>query len=118
MDELNLRGMSFFGYHGVYPEERKLGCQFSIDLQLKGDFSFESTSDDIRQTVDLVEVYRCIEEIVCEKSFNLIETLAEEIALTVLADFKVNQVTAFVRKLNPPIPGAVDTIEAVITRSK
>ena len=115
---LNLRGMNFFGYHGVYPEERKLGCQFTVDLQLKGDFSLETTNDDIGRTVDLVEVYRCIEEIICDKSFNLIETLAEEIALTVLAEFNVKQVTAFVRKLNPPLPGAIESIEAVITRSK
>jgi dihydroneopterin aldolase len=118
MDTLKLIGMRFYGYHGVYPEEEKLGGQFLVDVELKGDFSYENTRDELRRSVDLVEVHNLVREIVCEKRFNLLETLAEEIAELVLNGFGVEEVTVHVRKEAPPIPGSVYAIEALIMRRK
>jgi len=117
-DILRLRDMRFFGYHGAYPEEKRLGGQFRITVELRGDFSYENTNDDLKRSVDLTAVYRIVEEVVSEKSFNLIETLAEEIADLILGGFGVDGVTVTVVKDNPPIPGAVQAIEAVITRER
>lgn len=116
-DMLRLLGMRFYAYHGAFPEEEKLGGQFIVNLELKGDFSYDDTRDELDRTVDLAEVYRSVEEIVCEKRFNLIETLAEEIAEVTLENFDVQMVTVTVRKEAPPIPGAVSAIEATITRT-
>lgn len=117
-DILRLKGMRFYGYHGAYPEERKLGGQFLVNVDLKGDFSYDNTEDELERTVDLVKVYKVVEEIVCEKQFNLLETLAEEIAEVILGGFGVDSVTVSVSKELPPIPGPVQSIEAVITRHK
>jgi len=110
--------MRFYGYHGAYPEERKLGGQMLVNIDLKGDFSYDNTEDELKRTVDLVQVYKVVEEIVCEKQFNLLETLAEEIAEVILGGFGVDAVTVSVTKELPPIPGAVQSIEAVVTRQK
>jgi dihydroneopterin aldolase len=118
MDTLKLIGMRFYGYHGVYTEEEKLGGQFLVDVELRGDFSYENTHDDLKRSVDLTEVHNLVKEIVCEKRFNLIETLAEEIAELVLGGFGVEEVTVRVRKEAPPIPGSVFAIEALVTRKK
>ena len=72
----------------------------------------------MKRTIDLVAVYRIVEEIVSDKSFNLIETLAEEICDLILGGFGVDSVTVTVIKDNPPIPGSVQSIEAVITRER
>jgi dihydroneopterin aldolase len=32
-----MRGMVFHGYHGYYPEERKLGQKFIVDCDLETD---------------------------------------------------------------------------------
>ena len=32
MDKIYLNGMKFYGYHGVFPEENKLGQRFYVDL--------------------------------------------------------------------------------------
>lgn len=34
MDTITLTGMSFYGYHGVMPEEQRMGQRFYIDLEL------------------------------------------------------------------------------------
>jgi dihydroneopterin aldolase len=110
--------MRFFAYHGAFPEEERLGGHFYVDLELEADFSGATTRDQLSRSVDVIEVYRLVEEIVCEKRFNLIETLAEEIAREVLEAFKVDAVTATVRKENPPVPGAICAIEATIRRER
>lgn len=116
-DLLRLKNMRFYGFHGAFPEEKRLGGQYRVSIDMTGDFSFENTNDELKRTVDLVEVYRTVEEIVCEKRFNLIETLAEEIAEVALAGFGIEQITVYVAKEQPPIPGIVQEIEAVVTRT-
>lgn len=37
MDKMVLHRMEYYGYHGVFPEERKLGQRFYIDLELELD---------------------------------------------------------------------------------
>ena len=34
MDEICIKGLRLFGYHGVYPEEEERGQDFYIDLKL------------------------------------------------------------------------------------
>ena len=33
-DEILLEGMRFYGYHGVHPEEQRLGQRFVVDVAL------------------------------------------------------------------------------------
>lgn len=117
-DVLRLKRMKFFGYHGVFQEERRLGGEYIVDVELQGDFSRASTEDNIERTVDLSVVYKKVKSIVCEQSFNLIETLAEAIALEMISSFKINQATVRVRKTTPPIQGIIESTEAVVTRRR
>jgi dihydroneopterin aldolase len=36
-DRILLRGLVFYGYHGVNPEEQKLGQRFRVDITLWAD---------------------------------------------------------------------------------
>ncbi|MBE3555199.1 MAG: dihydroneopterin aldolase, partial [Thermicanus sp.] len=33
MDKLFIRGMEFYSYHGVFPEENRLGQLFIVDVE-------------------------------------------------------------------------------------
>lgn len=118
LDILRISGMKFYAYHGAFPEEEKLGGQYIVDVELEGNFSYDRTRDELKRTVDLEEVYRTTEEIVCERRFNLIETLAEEIAEDILENFEVEAVTVMVHKDSPPIPGMVESVEAEVYRRR
>lgn len=34
MDKIILKNMQFYGFHGLFPEENKLGQRFQVDVEL------------------------------------------------------------------------------------
>ncbi len=117
LDVIRLLNMTFYAFHGVDEAERKLGQRFEVDAELFLDLRRAGETDDLTQTVDYVRVYELIEEIVIEHEYQLIETLAEEIAQSILKTFPVEEVTVRVRKPNAPFRGICDAVEVEITRS-
>lgn len=103
MDKMKLHRMEYFGYHGVFEEERKLGQRFYVDLELDLDLSGAGRSDDLNLTVNYAEVHFMVKEIVETRSFRLIEALGECIATALLDTYTViNAVTVKVTKPHPP----------------
>lgn len=39
MDKIYVNKMEFYGYHGVFPEETKLGQRFKVDLIVQTDLA-------------------------------------------------------------------------------
>ncbi|MEK4848870.1 dihydroneopterin aldolase [Paenibacillus sp. FSL H7-0756] len=103
MDKMKLHRMEYYGYHGVFEEERKLGQRYYIDLELELDLQGAGLSDDLEQTVNYAEVHVEVKKIVETQSFKLIEALAERIASGLLDTYTViNAVTVQVTKPHPP----------------
>lgn len=63
-----------------------------LDLQPAG------VDDDLTQTIDYGRAYELVREVVEERSFKLLEALAEAISAGLLAAFEVDEVTVRVRK--------------------
>lgn len=57
-DKLILRGLLFHGFHGVKPEERKLGQKFLIDVDAWMDLRAAGKSDELSDTVSYTDIYR------------------------------------------------------------
>lgn len=103
MDKMTLHRMEYYGYHGVFEEERKLGQRFYVDLELELDLQAAGLNDDLTQTVNYAEVHETVKNIVETKSFKLIEALAEHIASALLDTYTIiNAVTVKVTKPHPP----------------
>lgn len=103
MDRMHLEGMEFFGYHGVIPEENRLGQRFRVDLTLHLDLRSAARQDNLDLTVNYADVYRRIKDIVEGQPVRLIETLAERIATDLLNTYTgINAVNVKVTKLHPP----------------
>jgi 7,8-dihydroneopterin aldolase/epimerase/oxygenase len=117
-DEILLAGMRFYGYHGVNPEERVLGQRFTVDVAMAVDLRRAGQSDELADTVSYSEVYRLVKQIVEGTPRNLIEAVAEEIAVDILKrDERVKRVTVTVHKTEVPLKGALLDAAAVrITR--
>jgi dihydroneopterin aldolase len=119
MDKIKLAGMQFYGYHGVFPEENKLGQRFAVDVELSLDLSSAGKTDDLKQTVNYAEAYALIKQIVEGPPFRLIEALAEKIASDLLHQYTiVNDVTVRVVKPHPPIQGQLEYVAAEISRKR
>jgi 7,8-dihydroneopterin aldolase/epimerase/oxygenase len=119
MDKMYVSGMKFYGYHGVFPEEQKLGQRFNVDVTLGLDLSRAGLTDDLNETVNYKEVYDAVKEIVEGDSVQLLETLSEAICSTLLGKFtRIMEATVKVIKPDPPIPGHYDSVAVEITRSR
>ena len=104
-DKIILTGIEIFGYHGCSDEEKKLGQKFYVDLELNLDLSKAGQSDNFEDTVDYSQVILLVEKIVGGTPRRLIETVAEEIAEKILAEFeRVESLTLTLHKPNAPLP--------------
>ncbi len=50
-DRILLRDLRFYGYHGVHPEEQRLGQPFAVDLEAELDLRRAGQRDDLSDTV-------------------------------------------------------------------
>lgn len=111
--------MRFYGYHGVFPEETRLGQRFIVDLTVELDLQKAGQSDYLHDSINYGDLYALCKEIVEGKPFKLIEAIAEKISSSVLEKyFLIQTVTVKVIKPDPPIPGHYDSVAIEITRSR
>jgi dihydroneopterin aldolase len=116
-DRIILKGMRFYGYHGVMPAERELGQPFVVDLELRCDLREAGETDDLARTVDYSRVFELVKGIVAGGPYLLIEALAERIAASLLAGFPVREVSVRVSKPQAPLKGIFTDVAVEIRRS-
>jgi dihydroneopterin aldolase len=117
-DKIILKGIRFHGYHGTSESERQVGQKYEVDAELICSLAAAGCTDDLGQTVDYAEVVDLIIETGTEKSFHLIEALAERSASRILNRFAVDEVRLTVKKLSPPIEQSLTYVAVQICRSK
>ena len=119
MDKIFVNQMSFYGYHGVFPEETKLGQRFKVDLTVETDLSKAGKSDNLEDSVNYGELYEACKEVVEGKPYKLVEAVAENIASNILNKFaSVQRCTVKVYKPDPPIPGHYESVAIEIVRGR
>jgi len=113
LTKIRINNAKFFSYHGVLEYEKEFGNEFEADIEMDCDIPDLSLSDDLRQTVNYLEVYNLVRSLFMEEKFNLIETLNILICKTILEKFPlVNTVEVRIRKPNAPL-GIIDSVEIV-----
>ena len=117
-DRIGLRGLKFFGYHGVLREEKALGQLFIVDVDLYHDLRKAGKTDQVEDTINYAEVYDYIKNIVTTERYDLIEKLGERIAEDILTNFECTGVRVIVHKPQAPIPGIFDDAFVEIYREK
>src|SRR5439155_21724335 len=74
---------------GIYPEEKTKPQRIVVNIDLSVQEGDHPTSDDIKNVVSYEIVVKKVERIIAEGHVNLIETLAELIAIACLKDARV-----------------------------
>lgn len=114
--KLTLKNMVFYGYHGVYTEERRLGQQIAVDVEMLSDMKDAGLKDDLELTVNYVDVYDLVRQIVETKQYNLIEAMAFAILNQLGEKYQLKKITVRVRKPHPPVGGLVDAAECEVSK--
>jgi 7,8-dihydroneopterin aldolase/epimerase/oxygenase len=119
VDKIELKGMEFYGYHGVLPEETILGQRFKVDLTVFLDLSKAGENDNLEDSINYAELYNICKEVVEGLPFKLIEAVAENIAMKILRGYdSVMECIVKVIKPDPPIPGHYQHVAVEIKRSR
>jgi len=117
-DKVLMHGLTFYGYHGVIPEENTLGQRFIVDIEMGVDARDAGTTDDLTKTVDYVAVYADVRAIVEGPPCKLIETVAERIAMRILAGYPAETVRVRVKKPDVPIPASLEYVGVEVLRER
>ena len=54
--KVELEGLEFHAYHGIYPEERSSGNKFEVDIVVNTSFDEPAFHDDLSGTINYEEI--------------------------------------------------------------
>lgn len=118
MDKIIIKGIRFHGHHGVPEAERQVGGHYEVDATLSYPLINAGKSDTLEDTIDYASIVDLIVDIGTNRSFQLIEALAETIATEMVQQYPIDTVHLTVKKLNPPIKQPITYFAVEICRSK
>ncbi len=103
-DEIFVRKIKAYGYHGVFEKENREGQWFFVDLKMRLSLAEAAATDDLEKTVNYAAAAAvakaCVE---IRPPFRLIEKLAGTIAERILEAFpRVRSVEVRVHKPHAP----------------
>ncbi|QEV98870.1 dihydroneopterin aldolase [Microbacterium caowuchunii] len=117
-DRITITGLRGFGFHGVYPEEKREGQEFVVDVTMTVDLRPAAASDDVADTVHYGEVADDVVAEIEQRPVDLIETLAGRIADVVLARPLVRAVAVTVHKPSAPITVPFTDVSVTVERTR
>ena len=106
-DKILLKGLAFYGHHGVSPHEKALGQRFIVDVTMECDTRAAGLSDDLADAVDYVPAYEIVKAVMEGESKDLIESVAKDIAGQILETLNVSAVRVTIKKPEVAIRGSI-----------
>lgn len=117
MNEIRIKNLEIFAYHGVLEEEKKNGQKFYVDATLKTDFLQAAKEDNLSLSTHYGEVCLQIKESMTHKSHDLIESVARKVAEDILVKFPlVDEITLELKKPFAPIPLEFESVSVALSR--
>lgn len=117
-DSIRLTGLRIFAHHGVLDFERENGQEFIIDLEIAVDLAPAAASDDVTKTIHYGELAEAVYAAVQADTVDLIETVAERVAVIALSYERAALVTVTIHKPAAPITVPFGDVSVTITRSR
>lgn len=98
-----LQGVRFYAFHGVMPQERKVGGEFLVDLKVGYPIEAAMQSDEVADTLNYAELYQLVKAEMDVPS-KLLEHVAGRIVRKIQEQFaKVTSIDLKITKKNPPM---------------
>jgi dihydroneopterin aldolase len=112
VDTLQIKNLKANTRIGVYAWEQHINQQLLIDISIDTDLS--SCQEDLNKTIDYAALCETVTHFVESKAFQLLETVANEVAQFIQENFKVAQLTVGVSK--PHAIKNADNIQVIVRR--
>jgi len=102
MDKIFIHALKTEAIIGIFDWERQVKQTVLLDIELSADIRKAAHSDSIDDTLNYKRVAKRVLAFVEASTFHLVETLSEQVAMLILAEFQVARVRIALSK-----PGAV-----------
>ena len=100
---IQLKELRFRAFHGVLPQERQVGGDFTVTLRIGYPWQRAMATDDVADTLDYAAVYRLVEREMAEPS-RLLEHVAGRIADALFREFPlITSIDLWLTKVTPPM---------------
>lgn len=114
---IHLKGLKLYAFHGVLPQENRVGAEYTINLRLKTDFSRAAQTDCLEGTINYAEVFEAVKQEM-QISSQLLEHVAYRIANRLLHDFPaIEKVDVELYKQNPPMGADCEQVGISLSQS-
>jgi dihydroneopterin aldolase len=113
-----LKEIRCYAYHGVLPQEKRLGNEYTIELKLKVDISKAMQTDEVTDTVNYAEVYEVVKQEMAIPS-KLLEHVCGRIADHLFQAFPtLEEVEIDLAKRNPPMSADIRSAGVILRCSR
>lgn len=117
MDIIRIDNLEVYAYHGVYDEEKEKGQYFYVNAELYTNTRKAGMNDDLDSSTNYGTVCDFIHDFMIKYTYDLIETVAEQLAQALLLEFKlVKSVLLEIRKPHAPIEKEFESVSVEIER--
>ncbi|WP_124057393.1 2-amino-4-hydroxy-6-hydroxymethyldihydropteridine diphosphokinase [Vaginisenegalia massiliensis] len=119
MDQLAIKKLKVYAYHGVFAAEKELGQHFILNVTLDYDMSKAAYQGNLRESIHYGVLCQQLTEWMLASKEDLIETVATKLVDQIFEHYSLVQaVTLEIEKPEAPVPLALDTCAVKISRQR
>jgi 7,8-dihydroneopterin aldolase/epimerase/oxygenase len=114
---IHLHNLIFFAHHGLYEQEKILGNEFVVNVDIEH-LPITENINNIHQTINYVLVYNLVKQRMAEPT-DLLETIAQDLCTVIFNQFKLAQkVSISITKKHPPVLNFVGNVGVTFTAQR
>ena len=114
MNCIKVHGIRTFSFHGCLEEEKIIGGNYIVNVEVDCDFKTAAKNDDLSKTIDYVAIKEIVVKQMSIRS-KLIESVAYNIVHEIKENFSMaNNCRVEIKKINPPIDGDIEYVSVVV----
>ena len=111
---IKLSGLRFYAFHGVLPQEQKVGNEFIVNVAVSIPFDNAILDDQLEATISYADIYDIVAEEMSHAR-KLLETVAATISIRLKEKWpRISNGTISICKSTPPIAGITGNSEVEI----
>ncbi len=118
MGVIKVTNIKIFTNHGCLEEEAKIGSEYRVDIEVKGNLALSAQTDELDDTIDYVHLNKIAKEEMNKRS-KLLEQVAQRMLDRIFSEIPlVEEAEISVSKINPPIGGNVGEVTIVMSDTR
>lgn len=118
MDQIRIDNLEVFAHHGVFPEEKEYGQKFYVNAILYTNTRHAGLADELSYSTNYSEICHFITNWMQERIYDLIESVAENLAEQILLNFgSITKIDLEIRKPFAPMRLTFESVSVRIERS-